>query len=351
MSDRGEAIDVGRIHHVDEFEAFAEHRLPPATYGYVAGGAGREDTVRHNRASLDRLRLVPRVLRDMTEVSTATTLLGGEILHPLIVAPSAVQRLAHIDGELATARAARDAGSLMILSMNASTTVEEVCATGVRCWMQLYFSLDLDHMHSIVARAEAAGVEALCVTVDHAGMPTRVRELHHPLEIPPEVTFVHLPEDRAKRGVNRALNWDHIDWLADHTNLPIVLKGVLHPVDAALAVDHGVSGIIVSNHGGRQLDGTVSAYDVLPAVLDAVGGRLEVLADGGIRSGTDLLKALALGARAGLVGRPVWWALAAAGEAGVARMLDLITEDFTAAMRLCGVADVSGIGPELLWRD
>lgn len=351
MIDPGDAVDVSRIHHVDEFEAFAEQRLTPATYGYVAGGAGREDTVRHNRASLDRLRLVPRVLRDMTEVSTSTTVLGFDVSHPLIVAPSAVQRLAHPDGELATARAARDAGLTMILSMNASTTVEDVRATGVRCWMQLYFSVDLDHIGSIVARAEAAGVEALCVTVDHAGMPTRVRELHRPLEIPPEITFVHLPEDRTKRGVNRALNWDHIDWLTEHTDLPVVLKGVLHPADAALAVEHGVSGIIVSNHGGRQLDGTVSAYDVLPAVLDAVGGRLEVLADGGIRSGTDLLKTLALGARAGLVGRPVWWALAAAGQAGVSRMLELIIEDFTAAMRLCGVAQVSGIGPGLLWRD
>ena len=349
MNDHGDAVDVGRIHHVDEFEAYAEKHLPPATYGYVAGGAGTEGTVRHNRASLDRLRLVPRVLRDMTDVSTAATVLGREISHPLIVAPSAVQRLAHPDGELATARAARDAGLLMILSMNASTTVEEVRATGVRCWMQLYFSLDLDHMGAIVARAEAAGVEALCVTVDHAGMPTRVRELHRPLEIPPEVVFVHLPEDRSQRGVNRALNWEHIDWLASHTELPILLKGVLHPDDAVLAVEHGVSGIVVSNHGGRQLDGAVSAYDVLPAVLAAVDGRIEVFADGGIRSGTDLLKALALGARAGLVGRPVWWALAAAGEAGVARMLDLITEDFTAAMRLCGVADVSAIGPGLLW--
>jgi 4-hydroxymandelate oxidase len=163
------------------------------------------------------------------------------------------------------------------------------------------------------------------------------------------VVFVHLPEDRAKRGVNRALNWEHIDWLTSHTDLPIVLKGVLHPDDAALAVEHGVSGIIVSNHGGRQLDGVVSAYDMLPAVIDAVGDRVEVFADGGIRSGTDLLKVLALGARAGLVGRPVWWALAAAGEAGVARMLGLITEDFTAAMRLCGLADASAIGPGLLW--
>jgi 4-hydroxymandelate oxidase len=350
VSEHSDAIDVAGIHHVDEFEGLAEARLPPATYGYVAGGAGREDTVRHNRASLDRLRLLPRVLRDMSEVSTATTVMGSEISYPLIVAPSAVQRLAHPDGELGTARAARDAGLVMILSMNSSTTVEEVRATGVRCWMQLYFSLDLDHMHSIVARAESAGVEALCVTVDHAGMPTRVRELHRPLEIPPEVTFVHLPEDRSKRGVDRALNWDHIDWLADLTDLPIVLKGVLHPGDAALAAEHGVSGIIVSNHGGRQLDGTVSAYDVLPFVIDAVGGEIEVYADGGIRSGTDLLKVLALGARAGLVGRPVWWALAAAGEVGVARMLRLISDDFLAAMRLCGVQEVSGIAPDHLWR-
>ncbi len=349
MTDRDSVIDVGRIHRVEEFEEFAQRRLPPATYGYVAGGAGTEDTVRHNRASLDRLRLVPRVLRDMTMLSTSTTVLGSEVDFPLIVAPSAVQRLAHPDGELATARAAQAAGLLMVLSMNASTSVEDVRAVGVRCWMQLYFSLDLEHMKSIVDRAAAAGVEALCVTVDHAGMPTRVRELHSPLVIPSDVTFVHLPEDPAKRGVNRALNWEHIAWLREISDLPIVLKGILHPDDARMAAEYGVDGIIVSNHGGRQLDGTVSAYDVLPAVMQAVDGRLEVFADGGIRSGTDLLKAIALGARAGLVGRPVWWALAAAGEEGVTRMLELITEDFAAAMRLCGAGEVAAVGPELLW--
>lgn len=349
MTEAGNAIDVGRIHRVEEFEEFAQQRLPPATYGYVAGGAGTEDTVRHNRASLDRLRLVPRVLRDMTALSTSTTVLGTEISLPLIVAPSAVQRLAHPDGELATARAAHAAGLVMVLSMNASTSVEDVRAVGVRCWMQLYFSLDLEHMQAIVERATRAGVEALCVTVDHAGMPTRVRELHSPLVIPAEVEFVHLPTDPARRGVNRALNWQHIAWLREISDLPIVLKGILHPDDARTAAEHGVDGIIVSNHGGRQLDGTVSAYDVLPAVTEAVDGRLEVFADGGIRSGTDLLKAVALGARAGLVGRPVWWALAAAGEEGVARMLGLIAEDFDAAMRLCGVDRVSAVGPELLW--
>jgi len=350
LSGRPEPDDVASIHHVDELEEIARRRLPAATYGYVAGGAGRETTIAANRESLDQLRLVPRVMRDVAQVSTATTLLGDETALPLVVAPSAVQRLAHPDGELATARAARAAGLTMVLSMNASTTVEEVTATGVRCWMQLYFSRDREHMRGVVRRAEAAGVSALCVTVDHAGMPTRLRELDRPLEIPSDVRFVHLSDDPARRGVDRTLTWEVVGWLRDVTDLQIVLKGVLHPDDAALAATHGVDGIIVSNHGGRQLDGTVATYEVLPAVLRAVDGRCEVFADGGIRSGPDLIKALALGARAGLIGRPVWWGLAAAGEAGVARVIQLIADDFTETMRLCGSADVGSIGPDLLWR-
>lgn len=345
----GEPFEPERVHHVDDLEEMARRRLPAASYGYVAGGAGRESTVRHNRESLDRLRLVPRVMRDMTTVATRTTVLGREIALPLLAAPSAMQRLAHPDGELATARAVRGAGLLMILSMNASTTVEDVRAEGVACWLQIYFSRDRQHVRSIIERAEAAGVEALCVTVDHAGMPTRLRELQRPLQIPSDVPFVHLSDDAAGRGVDRSLTWEVLEWLRDATDLPIVLKGILHPDDAGTAAGLGVAGIIVSNHGGRQLDGVVSGYEVLPAVLDAVDGRCEVLVDGGIRSGPDLMKAIALGARAALIGRPVWWALAAGGEAGVRRMLELLGNDFTETMRLCGSADVSEVGPDLIW--
>jgi len=342
------APDPAQLHHIDEFEEIARGRLPASTYGYVAGGAGLERSVGRNRESLAELRLVPRILRDVRHVTPTTSVLSRTSAFPLLVAPSAVQRLAHPDGELATARAARDAGLTMILSMNASTTMEDVAAVGVDFWMQLYVSSDRDHMREVLQRAERAGAAALCMTVDHAGMPTRLRELQRPLVVPPEVEFVHLDEDPARRGIDRSLTWDVIEWIRSVSPLPLVLKGVLHPEDARLAAELGVDALIVSNHGGRQLDGTVSAYDVLPAVLEVVAGRLEVLADGGIRSGTDLFKVVALGARAGLIGRPIWWGLAAAGEAGVARILELMATDFAETMRLCGVADIDGIDRSFL---
>lgn len=344
-----EDVDVEQVHHVDDFEEIARGRLSETTLGYVAGGAGQERTIRRNRESLDRLLLVPRVLRNVREVSSETTVLGTRLGFPLLLAPSAVQRLAHPDGELATARAARDAGITMVLSMNASTSLEEVAAEGVSFWMQLYCAEDRRHMTEIIGRAEAAGAGALCLTVDHAGMPTRLRELRRPLVVPSHVRFVHLADDPAQRGVDRSLSWSVVEWLRQVSELPIVLKGVLHPEDARTASELGVDGLIVSNHGGRQLDGAVSAYDVLPEILAATDGRTEVLADGGIRSGVDLMRALALGAQAGLIGRPVWWGLASAGQAGVARVIDLIRSDFIATMRLCGVSETHDIGPQLLF--
>lgn len=343
-------VDVSRIAEVEEFMAIAEARLSKATFGYVTGGAGRESTVRRNRECLDDTILFPRVLRNMNDADPSTSVLGERLEFPLLIAPSAVQRLATPDGELATARAARDAGIMMILSMNSSTSVEDVAATGVRFWMQLYFSRNRDHMRGIVERAEAAGAKALCVTVDHAGMPVRPREMRDPLVIPPHVTFAHLGETDATRKPDFSLSWETIEWLRSVSSLPIVLKGLVHPSDAAMAVDIGIEALVLSNHGGRQLDGTVSGYDVIDDVSEVVAGRSELLVDGGIRSGTDLLKAVAMGARAGLIGRPAWWALAAAGEAGVGRVLELIRNDFLQTMTFCGSVDVDAVTPELIWR-
>ena len=347
MPDAG--IDVDQIHHIDELEDIARGRLPDATYGYVAGGAGRERSVSRNRESLDALRLVPRVMRDMRDITTSVPVLGWESTFPLIVAPSAVQRLSHADGELATARAARDAGLTMILSMNASTTMEDVAAEGVNFWMQLYFSSDRGHMASVIERAEEAGAKALCITVDHAGMPSRLRELHRPLVVPPEVEFVHLAKDPSLRGIDRGVTWDVIEWMRGISSLPIVLKGLLHPEDGRIAREMEVDGVIVSNHGGRQLDGAISAYDVLADFVEIADGDIEIYADGGIRSGTDLLKMLALGARAGLIGRPVWWGLAAAGQRGVERVLELVSTDLEESMRLCGIDDASKVSNEILF--
>lgn len=343
-------IDVEQFHYLDEMEEVARTRLPEATYGYVAGGAGFESTVKRNRESLDDLLFRPRVMQEMENISMGTNVLGTDVSMPLIVAPSAVQRMAHPDGELATARAVKAAGLAMILSMNSSTTVEDVAAQGVDFMMQLYVSRDREHMRGIIERAENAGARALVLTVDHAGMPVRLRELRRPLVVPPEVKFVHLAEDPTKRGLNRDLTWTDVGWLRSISSLPVVLKGVLHPEDARIAVENGVDGLIVSNHGGRQLESVVSAYDMIESILEVVDGRTEVLVDGGIRSGTDVLKAAALGARAAMIGRPIWWGLATAGQAGVSRVLEIIRRDLDAAMRLCGVRDVASIPPNLIVR-
>lgn len=344
-------VDLGAIHHVDDLEEIARARLAPTTYGYVAGGAGQERSVSRNREALDSILLMPRVMRDVETVSTSTSILGAGSSYPLIVAPSAVQRLSHPDGEIATARAVRDAGLTMILSMNASTTMEDVAAEGVSFFMQLYFSADRPHMESVLRRAESAGARALCLTVDHAGMPTRLRELRRPLVIPPEVEFVHLDPDPVRRGIDRSLTWGVIEWIRGVSSLPIVLKGLLHPEDGRIASELGVDAVVVSNHGGRQLDAAVSSYDVLGRFLDVVGDEMEVYADGGIRSGNDLVKVLALGAKAGLIGRPVWWGLASGGEAGVRRVIELITTEFEEVMRLCGAASVNEIDGDILFNE
>ena len=202
----------------------------------------------------------------------------------------------------------------------------------------------------MVERAAGAGVDALCITVDHAGMPNRLRELRRPLEIPSDVELVHVSPPSQPGLIDRRLTWDDLEWIREISDLPVVLKGVLHPSDAAIAAELGVEAVIVSNHGGRQLDGVVSAYDVLDQIVTVAGGRLEVFADGGIRSGSDLIKVLALGARAGLVGRPVWWSLAAAGGAGVAKMIELLTTDLEESMRMCGQRDVAEIGGDILFQ-
>ncbi len=346
--DETEHFEVSRIHHVDEFEDLAQAVLSDATFGYVAGGAGLETSVGRNRQSLDSVSLVPRVMRDVHEVRTHTSLLGEGLAFPLVIAPSAVQRLAHRDGEVATARAVKEAGLLMVLSMNSSTTMERVAAEGVPFWMQLYMSPDRRHMEDILKRAEGSGARALCLTVDHAGMPTRLRELHQPLVVPPEVEFVHLDPDASRRGIDRRLTWEVVEWIRSVSELPIVLKGVLHPDDVRLAAEAEIDAVILSNHGGRQLDSSVSAYDVIASALEVKGDKMELLADGGIRSGTDLLKVLAMGARAGLIGRPVWWGLAAAGEAGVQRVIELITQELVESMRLCGVASVDEVSRDIL---
>ena len=339
---------------IAEFEAVARERLDPAHYDYFAGGAQDEITLRENEEAYKRLRLIPRVLRGSDKRDLSINLLGTPSSMPILVAPTAFHRLAHPDGELATARATARAGTIMIVSMAATTAIEDIAAAAREVapdpglWFQLYLQPDLEFSEAIVRRAEAAGVKAFVVTVDSPVLGRRERDDRNDFhDLPPGLAVENLRNIGENRSggntshvreivMSAGLNWDHIAWLRSKTKLPVLIKGVLHAEDARLAVHHGVAGIVVSNHGGRQLDTVPATIDVLPEIAAAVGGAVPVLLDGGIRRGTDVVKALALGADAVGVGRPVVWGLAAAGREGVSEVLEMLRADFDQALALCG---------------
>ncbi|MEV0134182.1 alpha-hydroxy acid oxidase [Dactylosporangium sp. NPDC050688] len=332
-----------------ELAARARARLDPAHWDFFAGGAGDERTLRANEEAFQRLRLVPRVLRGTGPRDLRTTLFGTELSAPLLVAPTAFHRLAHPDGELATARGAAAAGTVLVVSMAATTPIEDIAAAGGPLWFQLYPQPDLAFTAAVVRRAERAGCRALVVTADSPVFGRRERDRRNGFtDLPAGLACENMRDDTGRvRDIvmDAQLGWDRIDWLRGVTGLPIVVKGLLHPADAQLAVEHGASAVLVSNHGGRQLNGALPTVDALPAVVKAVGGRMPVLLDGGIRCGADILAALALGADAVLVGRPVLWGLAAAGSDGVRQVLELLREDLDRALALAGVrrpADLTG---------
>ena len=347
-----------------EVEAAAQGRLTALAYEYYAGGANDEVTVRENRLAYERLALRYRVLVDVSRRSTRTTVLGQPIDLPVLIAPTAFQRLACDEGELATARAAAAAGTIMILSTPSTCTIEDVgCVAGPK-WFQLYFYSDRQLTESLVERAERAGMSAIVLTVDAPVLGRRERDLRNRFHLPDGIRLANVPSSGSvpmpsnagesglathhASGIAASLSWSDVEWLRARTRLPLILKGIVRGDDAACAVDHGAAGIIVSNHGGRQLDTAIATVRALPEVVEAVNGRAEVLIDGGIRRGTDVIKALALGARAVLVGRPVVWGLAVAGEAGVRRVLDLLRSEIDLAMALCGCPTIADISRDLV---
>ena len=346
MLDAFEALTLAEV------AAAARRRLDPAYWDFFAGGAGDERTVRANEEAFARRRIVPRVLRGVGVRDLSTRLLGAELSMPVLVAPTAFHRLAHADGEAATARATADAGTVMVVSMAATQPVEEIAAAGGVLWFQLYPQPDLAFTAAIVRRAEAAGCRALVVTVDSPAFGRRERDLRHGfLDLPAGLACENMRDagGRVRDIVMDAdLSWAAIEALRAMTSLPIVLKGVLHPADARLAVEHGVDALLVSNHGGRQLDGAVATLDALPAIVDAVGARLPILLDGGVRRGTDVLTALALGADAVAIGRPVVWGLAQGGAAGVRHVLELLRADFDRAMALVGACRPGDLSADLI---
>ena len=350
-----------------DYERAAAQRLPAGALGYYASGADDERTLRDNEAAFARLRLLPRVLVDVSERDLATTVLGTPVSLPVLIAPMAMQAMAHPDGELATVRAAARTGTVMILSTISNTAVEDVvAAAGGPVWFQLYVHRDRDSARRLVARVREAGCEALVVTVDLPVIGRREADVRNRFSLPDHLTLPNV-EDRG-RGLSEApeeaasalaahaasqidpgLTWDDLDWLVREADMPVVVKGVLHPEDAVQAFDRGARAVVVSNHGGRQLDTVPAGIDALPAVVDAAGHLGEILVDGGIRRGTDVVKALALGARAVLLGRPLLWGLAVDGEDGAARVLSLLREELDVALALCGCRSPGEIGPELIW--
>jgi isopentenyl diphosphate isomerase/L-lactate dehydrogenase-like FMN-dependent dehydrogenase len=347
-----------------DFEEIAREKLPREIYDFIAGAA--EDEVSHgrNRAAWNEIKLLPRMLVDVSNVDTSTTVLGQRIGAPIMLAPVAYHRAAHPDGEAATARAAAASDTIMILSTMSTTPIEEVAAAadGPR-WFQLYIHPDREITKSLVQRAEAAAFAALCLTVDVPYLGRRERDFRNRLQFPPGIVPANFLGEidvsgysaeeselaaQAANLISPAITWEDVDWLRSVTSLPVVIKGVLAPDDARIALEHDVAGIVVSNHGARQLDGVPAPIEMLPEVVDVVGGQVPVLVDGGVRRGTDVLKALALGASAVLIGRPYIWGLAFDGEAGVSRVLAMLRTEFELAMALCGCRTVGEISRALV---
>lgn len=356
------------IVNLADHELQARQHLDDNAWAYFSGGAADEITLRANRGAWDVLPLWPRVLRPLAGGHTRISLLGRTLLHPILLAPIAFQRLAHPDGELAMTYAAAALGAGVVLSTQASVALEAVAQAVLPdpgrgpLWFQLYLQHDRGFTQALVQRAEAAGYEALVLTVDAPSSGVRDRERRAGFRLPPGVGPVNLAGLQATASaelrpgqsalfdglLHHAPTWDDIAWLQSITRLPVLLKGVLHPADARQAVAVGAAGLIVSNHGGRTLDTAPATASALPRVVQAVGGALPVLVDGGIRRGTDVLKAMALGASAVLVGRPAIWGLANAGAAGVAHVLRLLCDELEIAMALTGCATLADASPALL---
>lgn len=350
--------------NIYDFETIARDKLTQMAYDYYRSGSHDEITLSENCEAFKRIFLKYRILIDVSKRDLSTEVLGQNISMPLLIAPTAFHKMAHPDGEVATAKAAGDAGTIMILSTLSNSDVEDVVkATDGPVWFQLYVYKDREVTKELVERITKAGCKALVLTVDAPMLGTRERDVRNRFNLPEGLSVKNLlPLNKDKlpvmddsglagyvqKHLDPSLSWKDIEWLRSITNLPIILKGIACKEDAALSVLHGANGIVVSNHGGRQLDTCRATIDVLPEVSDTVNGKIEILLDGGIRRGTDILKAVALGAKAVLIGRPVLWGLVADGHAGVSSVLSIFKKEFDIAMALCGCDSVKKITKELV---
>ncbi len=332
---------------LDDAERMAEAALPADAWSYIAGGAGDERTLRWNREAFSRFRLRPRVLVDVSSVTTETSVLGTPVSMPVLVAPMAFQQIAHEEGEVATARGAASAGTLMCVSTVATAEPGEVAAAapGAPRWLQIYVFRDREVSDRVIEQALDAGYTALVLTADLPVYGIRHREVRSGFAAP-EDDVPALVEARARGGepeghhslglLDSGLEWQYVSDLCERWGVPVVVKGLVTAEDAILACEHGASGVVVSNHGGRQLDGAIASLEALPEVVEAVGDRVEVYVDGGVRRGPDVVMALALGARAVLVGRPVFWGLGFGGDVGVGQVLGILQEETENALALLG---------------
>ncbi|XP_032998733.1 hydroxyacid oxidase 1 [Lacerta agilis] len=356
---------------IADFEEHAKKFLRKSVYDYYKSGADDQQTLAENVSAFSRLRLYPRMLRNVSAVDLSTSILGQKLSMPICVAATAMQCMAHVDGEIATARACRSMGTGMMLSSWSTTSIEEVAQEAPKAirWLQLYIYKDREVTRSLVKRAEKAGYKGIFVTVDTPFLGKRLDDVRNKFQLPPNLRMKNFETNDlafssetgygensglsvyVAEAIDPSINWEDMKWLRGLTSLPIVAKGILRADDAREAVKHGVNGILVSNHGARQLDGVPATVEVLPEIIEAVEGKVEVFLDGGVRKGTDVLKALALGARAVFVGRPVIWGLAYKGEEGVKEVLKILKEEFQLAMALSGCQNVEAIDRTLVRRD
>jgi L-lactate dehydrogenase (cytochrome) len=380
---------VPRAFTIDDLRRHARRRLPRAVYDFIEGGAGDERTVARNRAAFEKLLFEPRVLVDVSKREQSTVVLGERVATPVILSPTGMAGLSWPKGEVTAARGAHEAGTIYTLSTHSSCSIEEVAAGAPGpLWFQLYVWQNRDLTRSFVERAHAAGYKALLLTVDVPVISRRERDLRNGFTIPPRVTArnvvdtlrrarwvrrVLMGQSRltlanlvgapgaprtdivtlagvANRQVDPSISWADLAWFRSLWSGPLLLKGVMTAADARRAVEHGVDGLVVSNHGGRQLDGTRATIEALPEIVDAVHGRLEVLLDGGVRRGADVVRALALGARAVMVGRPYLYGLAISGQAGVRRALEILANEIDHVLALSGVPRVADLEPSLVRR-
>ena len=357
-----ELTELDGFAEFEDFEANAAATLAPAIFDHLNAGAGRNWTRDENRRAYDRWLVRKRLMRDVSHVDTSVTVAGQRLEVPIVLAPSAFHKVVHPDGEVGSAGAAKSVGGGMVLSTLSSTPLEEVAAVGLPCWMQLQIHKDRGLTTSLQERAAAAGFQGLVLTVDAPNYGIRPADKRSHIHLPREVKIANL-EDRVDlpskasgetlmaymwKEMAQDVTWDDAAWLVGQTSLPVIAKGLMTATEARNAVKAGCVAVVVSNQGGRQIDGEPATLDVLREIVDEVGDEVDVLVDGGIRQGTHVLKALALGARCVLIGRPIYWGLAAGGGDGVRKMLELIVEELRNTMQLSGVSSASDVPRDLV---